>query len=209
MSNTYWMVEKSINGSAYWWMRPPLNHEHWDSPHRWTTDSAKAVHFPKKDAADLIVGSDMCECFATEHMDIGGIETLSKAPPQKPDWNAACDAMRWLNDIEALQGGRNGPSIKLRAAIEAMQRDLAAAQGEPVAQVVAIGQYEFPGLEWMSADHSFRAPIGTKLYAHPDPRIAALEGLLREVIAEVTTGPLECDITNGLFKRIEAALGGK
>lgn len=45
---------------------------------------------------------------------------LSEVPPQKPDWDSACEAMRWLNDIEAMQGGRSGPSIKLRTAIEAM-----------------------------------------------------------------------------------------
>jgi hypothetical protein len=38
---------------------------------------------------------------------------------------------------------------------------------EPVAQIIALGQYEFPGLEWLSADHSFRAPIGTLLYTTP------------------------------------------
>lgn len=37
--------------------------------------------------------------------------------------------------------------------------------GEPVAQIVAIGQYEFPGLQWLSADHSFREPIGSLLCA--------------------------------------------
>lgn len=46
--------------------------------------------------------------------------SVSEVSPQKPDWNEACEAMRWLNDIEAMQGGRNGPSIKLRTAIEAM-----------------------------------------------------------------------------------------
>lgn len=57
---------------------------------------------------------------------IGLAHPLSEVPPQKPEWDATCEAMRWLNDIEAMQGGRNGPSIKLRTAIEAMQAEQAA-----------------------------------------------------------------------------------
>ena len=60
-------------------------------------------------------------------------------------------------------------------AITALRTAIAEAEKqEPVAQIIALGQYEFPGLEWLSADHSFRAPIGTLLYttppaAHPTP----------------------------------------
>lgn len=54
------------------------------------------------------------------------VKLKSEVPPQKPDWNAACEAMRWLNDIEAMQGGRNGPSIKLRSAIETLKAERAA-----------------------------------------------------------------------------------
>lgn len=52
-------------------------------------------------------------------------DALSEVSTQKPDWDEACEAMRWLNDIEAMQGGRNGPTIKLRAAIKAMQTEAA------------------------------------------------------------------------------------
>jgi len=55
---------------------------------------------------------------------------------------------------------------------------------EPVAQVVSSGHWELPCLQWMSADHSFRAPIGTKLYTHPDPRIAEYRALLEIVLDE-------------------------
>ena len=41
---------------------------------------------------------------------------------------------------------------------------------EPVAKIIAVGQYEFPALEWLSADHSFRAPIGSLLYPYPPQR---------------------------------------
>jgi hypothetical protein len=61
---------------------------------------------------------------------IGLARPLSEVSPQIPDWNAACEAMRWLNDIEAMQGGRNGPTIKLRSAIEALQAERDAAQAE-------------------------------------------------------------------------------
>lgn len=36
----------------------------------------------------------------------------------KPAWTATDEAMRWLNEMEMIQGGANGPTIKLRAAIE-------------------------------------------------------------------------------------------
>ena len=41
-----------------------------------------------------------------------------------PKWTAADEAMRWLNEVENVQGGANGPTIHLRAAILAL--------GEPV-----------------------------------------------------------------------------
>ena len=49
--------------------------------------------------------------------------SVSEVSPQKPDWDEACEAMRWLNDIEAMQGGRNGPSIKLQGSIEDLVRE--------------------------------------------------------------------------------------
>ena len=51
--------------------------------------------------------------------------SVSEVSPQKPDWDAASEAMRWLNDIEIMQGGKNGPTIKLRTAIKAMQTEAA------------------------------------------------------------------------------------
>jgi len=56
---------------------------------------------------------------------------------------------------------------------------------EPVAQIIALGQYEFPGLEWLSADHSFRAPIGTLLYTTPQP-CPTCEALARTVMMDQT-----------------------
>ena len=52
-----------------------------------------------------------------------------------------------------------------RAAIAALQAE---PQPEPVAQIVGTGgTANMPLLQWLSADHSFRAPIGSMLYALP------------------------------------------
>ena len=51
------------------------------------------------------------------------------------------------------------------AAIAALQAE---PQPEPVAQIVSTGgTANMPLLQWLSADHSFRAPIGSMLYALP------------------------------------------
>ena len=49
---------------------------------------------------------------------------------------------------------------ELRAELEALK-----APQEPVARVVSSGEYNFPCLEWISANHSLGTPIGTMLYA--------------------------------------------
>lgn len=52
------------------------------------------------------------------------------------------------------------------AAIEAAVIAKIKAQGA-VARVVSSGPHDFPLLQWLSADHSFRAPIGSTLYTLP------------------------------------------
>jgi len=42
---------------------------------------------------------------------------------EAPKWTPADEAMRWLNEVELVQGGSNGPTIKLRAAIAAMNTE--------------------------------------------------------------------------------------
>ena len=49
---------------------------------------------------------------------------------ETPKWTAADEAMRWLNEVETVQGGSNGPTIKLRAAILTL--------GEPVGQLAPM-----------------------------------------------------------------------
>ena len=41
---------------------------------------------------------------------------------------------------------------------------------DPVAKVVSSGTFNMPILQWLSADHSFRVPIGTMLFTHPAPK---------------------------------------
>ena len=43
---------------------------------------------------------------------------------EAPQWTAADEAMRWLNEVELAQGGANGPTIKLRAAVLTLARDV-------------------------------------------------------------------------------------
>jgi hypothetical protein len=45
-----------------------------------------------------------------------------------PTWTPAAEAAYWLNEVEKTQGGSNGPTIKLRAAIAAL--------GEPASATV-------------------------------------------------------------------------
>lgn len=54
---------------------------------------------------------------------------------------------------------------------------LASRDGEAVAQIVSSGPANMPLLRWLSADHSFRAPIGSRLYAAPLSQPKPLEEL--------------------------------
>lgn len=47
---------------------------------------------------------------------------------EAPTWTPAAEAVYWLNEVEKMQGGANGLTIKLRAAIAAL--------GEPVSATV-------------------------------------------------------------------------
>lgn len=105
--------------------------------------------------------------------------------------------------------------------IESLLRAQAAASPEPVAQVVSSGQWDMPVLQWMSADHSFRVSIGSKLYAHP-PASAERIALLEAKIAKLQQNPHVCcgdfaECTRAcaprgewnVKERIRAALEGK
>ena len=47
---------------------------------------------------------------------------------EAPKWTPAAEAVYWLNEVEKVQGGANGPTIKLRAAIAAL--------GEPASATI-------------------------------------------------------------------------
>lgn len=68
MNKTVWMIEKSINGVAHWWVRENGQYGYWDNPDRWTTDPNKARHYSSQAEAEHVMGSDMVGCVVTEHM---------------------------------------------------------------------------------------------------------------------------------------------
>ena len=65
---SFWMIEKSINGVAHWWMRKAGQIGYWDEPARWTTDPGKAKKYETKVVAEFVMGEDMVGCIATEHL---------------------------------------------------------------------------------------------------------------------------------------------
>jgi hypothetical protein len=61
-------------------------------------------------------------------------------------------------------------NLKLSAAAYFAARNTRATPqpaSEPVARIVSSGPNNFPLLQWLSPEHSFRAPIGSLLYAGP------------------------------------------
>ena len=77
----------------------------------------------------------------------------------------ALDALTPLTRDETEHGREYFDAAQVRAAIAALQAE---PQPEPVAEIVGTGgTANMPLLQWLSADHSFRAPIGSMLYAIP------------------------------------------
>jgi len=77
----------------------------------------------------------------------------------------ALDALTPLTRDETEHGREYFDAAQVRAAIAALQAE---PQPEPVAEIVGTGgTANMPLLQWLSADHSFRAPIGSMLYALP------------------------------------------
>ena len=68
MNDPYWMIEKNINGVAHWWIADHSQATRWDDPCRWTTDSSKASHYTCESDAKYVMGYDMYNCVATEHL---------------------------------------------------------------------------------------------------------------------------------------------
>jgi len=53
---------------------------------------------------------------------------------------------------------------------EELNMTLAQTEQEPVAKVVSSGEYDFPMLQWLSANHSLDTKVGSLLYATPPQR---------------------------------------
>jgi len=78
MSDPYWMIEKSINGVAHWWIHDPSESTHWDDPSRWTTDASKARQYAAQWEAQYVMGHQMPDCVATEHIDCDPTDLTDK-----------------------------------------------------------------------------------------------------------------------------------
>ena len=117
---------------------------------------------------------------------IGLARPLSEVPPQNPDLASACEAMRWLNDIEAMQGGRSGPTIKLRGAIEAMQAEQAALLRIKEAADMLYSEaeeYDFPDGPGMGASQQYWDDLANALF--PDDSSKIIQADLRKAQAEI------------------------
>jgi hypothetical protein len=62
-------------------------------------------------------------------------------------------------------------------------KTIAERREEAVAKIVSSGPADMPLLQWLSADHSFRAPIGSRLYAAPPSQPKCLEDLMTKIQA--------------------------
>lgn len=72
MSKEYWMIEKSIDGRAHWWVPDHSQATHWDDSCRWTTDSSKARHYDSSADATYVMGEQMPNCYVTGHINCDG-----------------------------------------------------------------------------------------------------------------------------------------
>ena len=79
---------------------------------------------------------------------------------------------------------------------------------EPVAKVVSSGEYDFPMLQWLSANHSLDTAIGSLLYASPPQRQPLTDAEIDEIVYAHTTDDEGYDIWcngQGVARAIEAA----
>ena len=102
---------------------------------------------------------DKCEDVDDPHVQ-AVFRARRTTPPAAPVQDSTCN--------KTLRAeGKGYPRTCMKCGKGPCIADRVQPEHEPVAQIIALGQYEFPGLEWLSADHSFRAPIGTLLYTTP------------------------------------------
>lgn len=92
-----------------------------------TDEQIMSLEYPHAKMVDFGIYSltdDDCLKFARAVERAHGIAASPQPAPVPsdvtPQWTAADEAMCWLNYVEVIQGGANGPTIKLRAAILAL-----------------------------------------------------------------------------------------
>lgn len=113
-----------------------------------------------------------CPCGAT-----GPTKNAGYRPLREAEILAHNEAVAAWNERAALAAEQPQPdeyNRRLRRQLEQEWAELralrSAEQPQPVARIVSTGPHaEMPLLQWLSADHSFRAPIGTLLYPAPPP----------------------------------------
>ncbi len=84
--------------------------------------------------------------------------------------------------------------------------ELPAPEQEPVARVTSSGPHDFPLLEWLSADHSFRCSIGDLLYTAPQRREwqALTENEMKNLADTHLVYQVETPEVSGVFDLIRA-----
>ncbi len=81
---------------------------------------------------------------------------------------------------------------------------------EPVAKIISSGPADFPLLQWLSADLSFREPIGSLLYAHPPEADKLLQQALELADLTASVYGLSDESPNGRLRlAIRTYLEGK
>lgn len=68
VAEPFWMIEQVINGVPHWWKRDDGQFGDAMASERWTTRANEARHYSSKRDADFVIGNDMPNCVATEHL---------------------------------------------------------------------------------------------------------------------------------------------
>jgi hypothetical protein len=116
---------------------------------------ADRLAHPDDEVMCIAVVSDASPALPTEPLRETGVETLLSHTER-------------LNLVGRWFEGRGMMTMAhiCRTAAKEL-KSVADRREEAVAQVVSSGPADMPLLQWISADHSFRTPIGSKLYATP------------------------------------------
>lgn len=94
------------------------------------------------------------------------LRAAGEQPDDRPTWDVPHSVtIRCLRAAEDRIRAGESPAEVFADYGWTFAPDGPAEQPQPVARIVSSGPYaDMPQLQWLSADHSFRAPIGTLLY---------------------------------------------